>query len=61
MFEYLVPRDVQVIDTEGMFQFPVEDPRDASGGKLIGVRFRDPADADHFRRKVATRIGQFIA
>ena len=58
MFEYHVPRDVQVIDAEGMFQFPVKDPWDDSGEKLIGVHFSNPVDGDHFRRKVATRIGQ---
>ena len=56
VFEYLIPRDVQVMDTEGMFQFPVKDPRDVSGGKLVGVRFREPAEADHFRMKVAKKI-----
>ena len=59
VFQYLVPRDVQVIDTDGMFQFPVKDHQDVSGGKLVGVRFRDPADANQFRMKVAARIGQW--
>ena len=39
-FEYFLPADVQVTKTRDMIQFPVPDKRDATGGKLIAVRFK---------------------
>ena len=52
IFEYLIPRDVLVIDIEGMFLFPVRDPWDASGGKLIGLHFSPNATANTFLMKL---------
>ena len=47
---------MQVTKTRDMIQFPVPDTRDATGGKLIAVRFKQPQLEAQFTSTASGKI-----